>query len=415
MFQRRRIAPLVAGALLAGSTIALAPPDDRIAKVENGLRPPVLVEGDKTWTIAERMRHYHVEGVSIAVIRDSKIEWAKGYGFADVEAKQPVTTSTLFQAASISKPVSAMGALALVEDGKLTLDGDINRFLKSWKVPASAHTAKAPVTLEGLLSHTAGLTVHGFPGYAAGETVPTVPQVLDGAPPANTAPVRVDLDPGSQYRYSGGGIIAQLAMTDVTGQPFPALMQRLVLGPLAMKESTYDQPLPAARVAEAAARRIQGRRQAVAGQAPRLPRWRRPVCGRRPRTSRASRSACRRCWPAGRARGQGHGAEHDHAAQGQLRPRTRNRGGGAHDLLHALRRQRGVPVPSLRERESGYGAVVMTNSDAGVPLMREIIRSIAAVYFWEGYQIEPIAAAKLSPEEWRTCMPADIASTPTRS
>ena len=121
------------------------------------------------------------------------------------------------QAASVSKPVAAMGALVLVEDGKLSLDGDVNKFLKSWKVPANEYTAKAPVTLEGLLSHTAGLTVHGFPGYGAGATVPAVNQILDGAAPANTAAVRVTLAPGSQFRYSGGGYtIAQLAMTDVT-------------------------------------------------------------------------------------------------------------------------------------------------------------------------------------------------------
>src|SRR5215471_10327430 len=247
--KRRIVLALSGGVLLSSAFAAAASPDPRIAQVESGLRPPVLIEGDKTWSIEERMRFYGVSGVSIAVIRDSKIEWAKGYGLADVETKQAVTPSTLFQAGSISNPVSAMGALVLVEDGKLKLDADINGYLKSWKVPGNEHTAKSPVTLERLLSHTAGLTVHGLPGYAAGATIPTVPQVLDGAPPANTAPVRVDLDPGTQYRYSGGGYtIAQLAMVDVTGQTFPALMQRLVLGPLGMKESTFDQPLPAALV-----------------------------------------------------------------------------------------------------------------------------------------------------------------------
>src|SRR5262245_60370412 len=169
------------GILLVSSLLPLAlasGPGDRIASVEKGLRAPVLIEGDKTWTLEERMRHYGVEGVSIAVIRDSKIEWAKGYGLADVETKQAVTPATLFQAGSISKPVAAMGALVLVEDGKLSLDGSIDKYLKTWKVPANAHTAKAPVTLTGLLSHTAGLTVHGFPGYPAGATVPTVVQIL---------------------------------------------------------------------------------------------------------------------------------------------------------------------------------------------------------------------------------------------
>ena len=400
MFNRRRIAPLVAGTLLAGSTIALAPPDDRIAKVENGLRPPVLVEGDKTWTLAERMRHYHVEGVSIAVIRDSKIEWAKGYGFADVEAKQPVTPATLFQAASISKPVAAMGALALVEDGKLALDGDINRFLKSWKVPANAHTAKAPVTLEGLLSHTAGLTVHGFPGYAAGEAVPTVPQVLDGAAPTNTAAVRVDLDPGTQHRYSGGGYtIAQLAMTDVTGQPFPALMQRLVLGPLAMKESTFDQPLPAARVAEAAAgyrddgKPLPGKRHVYPEMA---------AAGLWTTPSDLARFAI----GLQKMLAGGKGPLDKAMAQNMITPRKDNYAlglgieeeGRTTYFTHSGGNE-GFRCLLYASANRGYGAVVMTNSDAGVPLVREILRAIAAVYFWEGYQIDAIAPAKLSAEE----------------
>src|SRR5262245_15685519 len=197
------------GALLLSGLLPMAArgseSNGRIERVEKGLRPPVLVEGDATWTLDERMKKFAVPGLSIAVIQDGKIVWAKGYGLADVEANKPVTATTLFQAGSISKPVAAMGSLTLVEDGKLSLDKDVNASLKSWKVPGNALTQKTPVTLEELLSHTAGLTVHGFPGYAAGTPVPTVVQVLDGTPPANTAPVRVDLAPGTQYRYSGGG------------------------------------------------------------------------------------------------------------------------------------------------------------------------------------------------------------------
>lgn len=249
---RGPLAVLILSGLLAVAAWAPAP-NPKIQRVEKGLRPPVLVQGDTTWTLEERMRLYKVHGVSVAVIKDFKIEWAAGYGLADVEAGKPVTASTLFQAGSISKPVAAMGALALVEKGKLPLDRDINAVLKSWKIPENARTRKAPVTLEGLLSHTAGVTVHGFPGYAAGTPVPTLIQVLDGAPPANTAPIRVDLDPGAQYRYSGGGYtIAQQAMIDVTGQPFPGILAETVLRPIGMTSSTYEQPLPEARVADAA-------------------------------------------------------------------------------------------------------------------------------------------------------------------
>ena len=389
----------LAGIVAAGA-VSAATPDARMAQVENGLRQPVLIEGDKTWTIAERLKHYGVEGVSVAVIRDNKIEWARGYGLADAETRQPVTTSTLFQAASISKPVAAMGALVLVEDGKLSLDGDINKFLKSWKVPGNDYTAKAPVTLEGLLSHTAGLTVHGFPGYGAGTTVPAVNQVLDGASPANTGAVRVTLAPGSQFRYSGGGYtIAQVAMTDVTGQAFPMLMQRLVLGPLAMKESTFEQPLPPARLAEAAVGyRADGK----------------PVDGKRhvyPEMAAAG------LWttPSDLARFAiglqkmlhgGKGPLSQKMAENMITPRKEGYalGLGVEEEGRARYFQHGGSNEGFRSllvasENRGYGVAVMTNSDSGAPLMQEIVRAVAAAYYWEGYQIDPVVPAQLTAEQ----------------
>lgn len=397
----KRVVRLVAGGgLLAGALAALPAQDPRVAQVENGLRPVVLVEGDTTWSIIERMKHYGVQGVSIAVIRDSKIAWAMGYGVADAETRQPVTASTLFQAGSVSKPVAAMGALALVQEGKLSLDGDINQYLKSWKLPGNAHTTKAPVTLERLLSHTAGLTIHGFPGYAAGAPVPTVPQVLDGAAPANTAPVRVDLDPGTQYRYSGGGYtIAQLAMTDVTGQPFPALMQKLVLGPLGMKESTYEQPLPATLVAAAAAgygadgKPVEGKRHVYPEMA---------AAGLWTTPSDLARFAI----GLQKMLSGGKGPLTKASAENMVTPRKEDYAlglgireeGGTKYFGHDGSDEGFLTLMTASETR-GYGAVVMANSNAAYPLMEEILRSIAAAYFWEGYQIDPIPAAKLTPEE----------------
>ena len=141
------------------------------------------------------MKHYKVPGLSIAVINNHQIEWARSYGVTDIETRQPVTTKTLFQAGSISKPVAAMVALKKVEQGKIALDENINNKLTSWKLPDNEFTAKKKVSLANLLSHTGGLTVHGFPGYAINEKIPTLQQVLDGAEPANTAPVRVDMEP----------------------------------------------------------------------------------------------------------------------------------------------------------------------------------------------------------------------------
>jgi CubicO group peptidase (beta-lactamase class C family) len=196
--------------------------------------------------IRAEMRKRQVPGLSLAIIQGGKIVRAEGYGVTEKGGKIPVTPSTLFQAGSISKPVSALGALRLVEEGKLALDEDVNARLVNWKVPENDFTREKKVTLRGLLSHTAGLTVHGFPGYATDGPVPTLVQVLDGTKPTNTKPIRVDILPGSRWRYSGGGYtVMQQMVIDVTGRPFPTFMQEAVLGPLGMEESTFEQPLPA--------------------------------------------------------------------------------------------------------------------------------------------------------------------------
>ncbi|MEP6690346.1 MAG: serine hydrolase domain-containing protein [Gemmatimonadaceae bacterium] len=247
------VSPLFAqtpGALARDTGVAA-----RIARVEGGLLPPIAIAGaaETRSSVQQRMAHYHVPGVSIAVINDGRIEWARGYGVREFGGTTAVDTSTLFQAGSISKPVAATAALRLVNQKQLDLDADINSALRSWKVPSNAFTTQKPPTLRAILSHSAGFTVHGFPGYDADAQVPTVVQVLDGVAPANTAPVRVDVMPGTIWRYSGGGItIAQLAMTDVTGRAFPELMRELVLAPIGMTHSTYENPLPAAYARSAA-------------------------------------------------------------------------------------------------------------------------------------------------------------------
>jgi CubicO group peptidase (beta-lactamase class C family) len=148
----------------------------------------------------------------------------------------------------------------------MKLDDDVNSYLKSWKVPENEFTKEQKVTLRRLLSHTAGLTVHGFPGYSAASSVPTVPQILDGVKPANTAAVRVDLLPGSMFRYSGGGYtVAQLMMSEVTGVPFQDFMQRAVLGKAGMRQSTYDNPLPQ-RLAAVAASGYKGNGDPIPGR-----------------------------------------------------------------------------------------------------------------------------------------------------
>ena len=203
--------------------------------------------------VKAQMAQRNVRGLSLAIIKDGKIVVARGYGVVDDVTKAPVTTSTLFQAGSISKPVAALGALHLVETGALSLDTDVNAKLVSWKVPENKFTTTEKVTLRRLLSHTAGLTVHGFPGYDVAEPMPTVVQVLDGARPTNTEPIRVDTTPGAIWRYSGGGYtVAQLLVADVTGQSFPRYMQTTVLDRIGMTSSSYEQPPSSARASQTA-------------------------------------------------------------------------------------------------------------------------------------------------------------------
>jgi CubicO group peptidase (beta-lactamase class C family) len=200
--------------------------------------------------LLQLMKLYNVPGLSVAVIDDYKVVWAKGYGVIETGSSTPVTPHTLFQAGSISKPVAATGALYLVEHGKLALNENVNEKLKTWKVPDNEFTTKEKVTLRRLMSHTGGLTVHGFPGYDVNDAMPTLVQIFNGEKPANTAPIRVDTVPGTIERYSGGGVtIEQQLMMDVSGKAFPALMRELVLDKIGMAESSYEQPLPPARAA----------------------------------------------------------------------------------------------------------------------------------------------------------------------
>jgi CubicO group peptidase (beta-lactamase class C family) len=147
---------------------------------------PVAQADEVDDVIAARMQERHINGLSLAIVQDGKIIKAKGYGFTDKSAQTPVTADTLFQAGSISKSVAAFGALHLVQEGRLSLDADVNTELRTWKVPENEFTKDKKVTLRGILSHSAGLTVHGFPGYPADGPIPALVEVLDGVKPANT-------------------------------------------------------------------------------------------------------------------------------------------------------------------------------------------------------------------------------------
>ena len=215
-----------------------------IKQVENSLSPTIIY-GDTIPknNLEARMKELGIKGLSIAVIQDYKIQWAKAYGWADEASGRKVTTETRFQAASISKSLNSLGVLKLVEEKKLDPEADINQYLKKWKFPYDSLSNGKKINTFKLLSHTAGLTVHGFPGYKITDTLPSLPQILDGKKPANTSAVRAAFEPGLKFQYSGGGTtISQLLIEDITGQDYALYMQEKVLKPLGMKNSSYQQP-----------------------------------------------------------------------------------------------------------------------------------------------------------------------------
>lgn len=387
---------LLVVALLTVSTVC-AQTGDRIKRVESGLSRAVVIKGRaaEKFTLAERMKEHKVPGVSVAVVAEGKLQWARGYGVASAVEKKPVTTETLFQAASISKPVAAMVAMRLVEMGRLSLDEDVNVKLRSWKVEENEFTAKERVTLRRLLSHTAGLTVHGFPGYAAGVPVPTLKQLLEGVKPANTAAIRPDILPGSRWRYSGGGYeVMQLLVEDVTGKPFPQVARELVLGPLGMKRSTYEQPLPAKSQASAAwghrssGEAIQGKwhtypEMAAAGLwttpsdlARVIFEMQRPGKVLKAETVKTMLTEVKDHYGLGFGTGEKDGKK----SFGH---------GGANE---------GFRCNLFAFADTGMGAVVMTNSDRGDRIASELMRSIAVEYGWPDRKPVEKAVVKLSAE-----------------
>ncbi len=377
----------------------------RIERIESGLLPGpgIIVRGRPRpqASLIDRMQAYSVPGVSIAVINDFQVEWAKGYGLRSVEGEDPVTPETLFQAASISKPVAAAAALSLVQEGLLALDEDINGRLKSWRVPENEFTVEKKVTLRGLLSHTAGLTVHGFPGYARNRDVPALTQVLDGEEPTNTAPIRVDTPPGSRWRYSGGGYtVMQQLLIDILGKPFPQILQERVLGPAGMVDSTYEQPLPESRFAHAATAHFRNGKpipgdwhtypeMAAAGL------WTTPT------------DLCRFAVAVMEAL---HGRSDAPLSPAMVREMLTEVDGG-YGLGFSLEgagetlrfghggSNAGFKCALIAWAHSGQGAAIMTNGDFGSPLLTEILHSLSQEYGWPGFKPQEKTAIELAADK----------------
>jgi CubicO group peptidase (beta-lactamase class C family) len=393
--------------LLSLFTLSLAADDAALRrKIEGSLVPAVPIEGLRGPSLEERMRELGVPALSYAIVDGGRVVTAVAHGIADRESGRPASPETLFQAASISKPVTAMAVLDLVERGTLRLDEPVNSILTTWKLPENELTAKTPVTLRLLLSHSAGTTVHGFPGYARDEAQPTVAQILSGQPPANTKPVVVDLAPDTKFRYSGGGTtITQAVLVDRTGLPFPTLMRRTILDPLGMRASTYEQPLPSARHRSAATaydlggREVDGKwhvypEMAAAGL------WTTPselarvviemqnaLAGRPTRVLSidAVRHMLRARFDSGPGEGMGLGF-------GVL-----DRSG--HSYFAHSGSNEGYRATLIGSMEGGRGLVVMTNSDNGGRLMMQLLNTVGAAYEWPGYSQTPLATRAVTDTE----------------
>jgi CubicO group peptidase (beta-lactamase class C family) len=362
--------------------------DDPVAAIQariEGQQAPDR-KGLDAFTIDQLMKRFQVPGVGVAVIHDLQIHWEKGYGVADVATGAPVAPDTVFQAASISKPVTAVATMRLVQRGKLDLDANVEGYLRSWKVPDSEFTRGHPVTLRSLLSHTSGTgDGFGFPGYHPSAPLPSVPDILAGRPPSNVGPVFWERPPLTAQKYSGGGtLIVQLALTDSQGEPFSELMRRLVLEPFGMRNSAYEQP-PSSERDQRAARAHDGHGQAMDAKWHVYPEL-----------------AAAGLWttPGDLAR---LALEVQKALQGRSSFLTRATalelvspvGTGSFAVGFSVERRGqgwyfmhggsnwGFQCDLLAHRLKGYGVVVMANSDGARPLIDEIEARVASAYGWD--------------------------------
>ncbi len=386
-----------------------AVPDD-ISSIESDMLPTFYIEGEEPApaTIEARMEHHNVPGLSVAVYREGRLAWAKGYGFADEDSNRPVTPETLFQAASISKPVAAMAVLDMAEEGLVSLDEDVNSYLSSWHLEDNEFTAEEKVTLRRILNHSAGTTVWGFGGYARSEEVPSAVDVVRGL--GNTDSVSVFKAPGESWRYSGGGYtVMQIAISDVAGRPFEDVLDDRVIEPLSMTSSTYKQPLPE-HLHDMAATGYRHDRSAVEGKWHVYPEqaaaglWSTPtdigkfavaiqqaLAGTREDvlTQATTREMLT---PGDNDQGLGPGIRIDGSHFGH---------GGANE---------GFRGDFIASKEGGYAVAVMTNSDRGSPLISELIQAIFRHYDWSS--LEPTIKSTIDFSEDRMAAFAGSYSIP---
>lgn len=393
-FQLPLMAVITACILLASCTANNQPDEDLdlVNAIENNLLPSIVIEGQDSdgFNILDRMENYRVPGVSIAFLNGGEIVWAKGYGYTSADSSRNVDEYTLFQAASISKPVAALAALSLVEEGKIGLDEDVNQYLKEWQVEENQHTVSEKVTLRRILSHSAGLTVHGFGGYAFQDDVPSTVQVLKGEEPANSGRIYPDTIPGAMYKYSGGGYtVMQKLLSDITAKDFPVILEEYVLSKIGMESSTYRQPLPAEFHENAAAGHLQDGSM-IEGRWHTYPEMAAAGLWTTPSDLLKYAMEVQRSYA-----GESNKVLSQEMVKEMLAPQMNNhglgpgtRGSGEKATFGHGGSNAGFRCQLLAFTELGQGVVVMTNGDMGGYLMDEILRSFSSIYDWAMYKPE---------------------------
>lgn len=386
------ICAFVFGLLVQQGTQAQSGVMEQIRHVETSLLPHAVPQGElgSPATIEQRMAYHDIPAVSIAVIEDGKVQWAKAYGVTQRNSGRPVTPQTLFQAASVSKTVCALGALRLSVDRHISLDEDVNLWLHSWKVPESPLTVEQKVSLRRLLNHTAGLTVDGFSGYSPGSALPTTQQILDGQQPANNPPVRVSTVPGSRFSYSGGGyVVIQQLIADTSGLPFDQYMHEAVFTKLAMTSSTYGQPPGASEAACGYSRdgaKVPGNWKVHPEMAP-AGLWTTPTDLAQVIIELQDAMAGRpsRVLP-------------PQLARQMLSAPTGSNGlgvfltgpnGAARRFMHSGRNA-GFDAMLVGYKNGRKGAVIMINRNNNGGFIDEVLESVAREYHWPGYRSSPV-------------------------
>ena len=363
----------VAAALSLSAPTFAADPTDLETKLT------ITIGGlERTLSLEEAKAALNIPSVSLALIDRDSIAFARAYG-------ENATPNTLYQAASLSKFVAAVGAMRLVDQKKLALDEDVNAGLTSWKVPTNGFDKTHPVTLRGLLSMTAGIGVPGFLGYAVDAPLPNLTQILYGVPPANSPPITVIAEPGSKYAYSGGSYeIAEALMIDIAQAPFPDLMDRLVLKPAGMSNSTFAQPLPHERETQAVMGHFADGKEVLGGWHV-FPEHAAAGLWSTPTDLANLLLAISRSW-----RGASSLFLLPETVRGMLTPQN----GGPYGLGAAIATSNGSLILMKRGQNIGYqaylillpgegqGMVVMTNSDNGSILAEALIRRAAELYGW---------------------------------